>query len=577
MRNTPYLSFAYLLETQWDRDTYCRTDEKNCKEKQKFSFLPRRSYRVYNLRMSPQTAQPQLNTLLRLAFGQTPVWLNGPPDESVTVRWVTTNLSETHPGDLLLQPTSGGDFQAMELAYQAGAVCVLLLGDAPPQPLNCPDSLPVAWIRGRTELRFAQQTLLTVFINQRSALVEQGGRIHTRLSQLAAEGGGLVALVQGIAEISGRGVLVQDKRLQVLADCPSSTLSGIWQEVLAGIADPEFLPEELRDRKRAGRLAVKVTQELPGGLARLITPIVTGEIARGYLSLIGLTEDMDSLDYLVLEQGSLVCALEMARTKSVREAEKRLKGDLLTAILQENITPLDASLWIEAVGLEDGYAYSALRFAWRDTTAPSRRRLETIVNGEISHTELAVITSPLGAEVVCFCQSKAGGRPDAALQFAQAVVEQARQEYPQEAVLCGIGTPAKEVSAWRTSFRRAGQALEMARRLGENKPLYFPDLSVYRLLMQMEHHPELGAFLEETLGQLLAAENSSELIHTLEAYFAHHGNLSQAAEALYLHRNTLVYRMERIADITGLDLDNPDTRLAVQLALHIYRMTGSRR
>ena len=156
-------------------------------------------------------------------------------------------------------------------------------------------------------------------------------------------------------------------------------------------------------------------------------------------------------------------------------------------------------------------------------------------------------------------------------------MDQELREFPEVQARCGIGTPARDLSEWRTSFRQAGQALEMARRLGERKPLYFSDLSVYRLLMQIEHNPELATFQEEILGPLLAYEGGQELIRTLEAYFEHNGNLSQSADALFIHRNTLIYRMERISGITNLDLDKPETRLAVQLALHIYRMMGSSR
>ena len=113
----------------------------------------------------------------------------------------------------------------------------------------------------------------------------------------------------------------------------------------------------------------------------------------------------------------------------------------------------------------------------------------------------------------------------------------------------------------------------MSRRLGESKTLYFPDLSVNRLLLQLENHPELPAFKKEILGSLLAYDSNEQLIQTLEAFFDNNGNLSQAAEGLFVHRNTLIYRMERIAEITGLDLDNTETRLAVQLALRIHRLT----
>jgi purine catabolism regulator len=102
--------------------------------------------------------------------------------------------------------------------------------------------------------------------------------------------------------------------------------------------------------------------------------------------------------------------------------------------------------------------------------------------------------------------------------------------------------------------------------------LYYMDLSVYRLLFQFEDHPELKSFLQETLGPLLAHENADEFLATLEEFFAHNGNLSRTSDALFIHRNTLTYRMERMATVSQMDLENPDTRLAVQLALSIRRM-----
>ena len=95
---------------------------------------------------------------------------------------------------------------------------------------------------------------------------------------------------------------------------------------------------------------------------------------------------------------------------------------------------------------------------------------------------------------------------------------------------------------------------------------------MYRLLFQFEHNPELIAFQEEILGPLLAYDGGRELLLTLESYFEHNGNMTQTAEALFIHRNTLIYRLERIAEIADLDMDKPQTRLAAHLALHISRM-----
>ena len=64
----------------------------------------------------------------------------------------------------------------------------------------------------------------------------------------------------------------------------------------------------------------------------------------------------------------------------------------------------------------------------------------------------------------------------------------------------------------------------------------------------------------------------SNLLDTISAYFEHHGNVSQTAEALFIHRNTLVYRLERIQELTSQDLDSADMRLSMHLALKLWQL-----
>jgi PucR family transcriptional regulator, purine catabolism regulatory protein len=521
---------------------------------------------------------PTLNEILRLSTSEPINWLIGASDEARPVRWVVSSADEAGPGDILLLPVSRLNSEVIQYATAQGVAALLLVGDCESLRLDPEGDLAIASIpESAGDVREIQRMILTVLVNQRAALIERGVRIHAQLSQLEAEGRGLFGLAKAMQEISGKGVMIQDKRGHILAEHPSSTLVTIWEDVLKQMSNLESLPEFLTDRKRVAIHAAVHHQIVPGGLERLVTPIVVGEMARGYLSLVGLEGEFDELDRLVLDQGGMVSAIEMARNKAIRETEKRLKGDLLTALLQGELSSRDATLWVQQMGLDLTQAHAALRFVWDGSGSPSRRRLETLVNGEVARLGMQVIVSPMGSEFVCFCQVSPGSkRPEQALALGRAVIAQAAREYAQNPCRCGVGSSVLTLEGWRTSLREAGQALELARRLGKETPLYFPDLSVYRLLFQLEHSPEIITFQEETLGRLLEHEGADELIHTLETYFEHNGNLSQAAEALFVHRNTLIYRIERIESITNLNLDNPEERLAMQLALRIYRMLGSK-
>ncbi len=73
----------------------------------------------------------------------------------------------------------------------------------------------------------------------------------------------------------------------------------------------------------------------------------------------------------------------------------------------------------------------------------------------------------------------------------------------------------------------------------------------------------------ELIGRVEAHDSghNSDLIRTLRAFFAANANASEAADRLYLHRNSLPYRLARVQELTGLDLKDPRARLALQLGL----------
>ena len=89
-----------------------------------------------------------------------------------------------------------------------------------------------------------------------------------------------------------------------------------------------------------------------------------------------------------------------------------------------------------------------------------------------------------------------------------------------------------------------------------------------RLLRELASSPDLAPF-----GELVRPlvehdrERRSDLVRTLRAYFAAGANASEAADRMFLHRNSMLYRLERIQKLTGLDLKDPGASLALQLGL----------
>lgn len=93
-------------------------------------------------------------------------------------------------------------------------------------------------------------------------------------------------------------------------------------------------------------------------------------------------------------------------------------------------------------------------------------------------------------------------------------------------------------------------------------------MDVEPLLRELSRSPDLAPF--RRLAEPLLAydqERRSDLVRTLRVYFAAGANASEAADKLFLHRNSMLYRLARIQKLTGLDLNDPRAKLALQLGL----------
>jgi purine catabolism regulator len=131
------------------------------------------------------------------------------------------------------------------------------------------------------------------------------------------------------------------------------------------------------------------------------------------------------------------------------------------------------------------------------------------------------------------------------------------------------------LGALPAAAREARDALRIGRRVyGPGRLIPYADLGLYRVLHSLRDTPELAGFFEQTLGPLVEYDRRTgeNYLETLEAFFACHGNLSETAQRLGYHRNSLMYRIRRIQEIGGVDLDDPETRLSLQVALKAKRL-----
>lgn len=156
--------------------------------------------------------------------------------------------------------------------------------------------------------------------------------------------------------------------------------------------------------------------------------------------------------------------------------------------------------------------------------------------------------------------------------------EYLRKDCAELTLQLGAGRVVENALELADAYREARQALIIGSMMkGDSEFLIgYGDLGVRRLLYLMIDHAEFDRFCEEILQPLeeYDAEWETELVPTISVYLKHGANLNSAARALFIHRHTLRYRLEQIAEILKVDIDSQDVLLNLQIALLIKDMKG---
>ncbi|MBK9712169.1 MAG: helix-turn-helix domain-containing protein [Kouleothrix sp.] len=412
--------------------------------------------------------------------------------------------------------------------------------------------MPLLSLPEGADLREVEREVQRLIGDYEAQVDRRAAQLATLLNQRSLAGAGLQGLLETLTERTGQGVACYG---------PNGELRALKARGPARVALQTLRPTTLGAATQLGQ-AIWV-QPLGGAGDSPSRPF-------GYLALAG--EALDEWDRQAAQQGATALALELAKEHAVLAAEERLRGDFVQTVLSG--PPADGEALLRR-GLELGYdlrkPHVALLCSVGEPDEPAAARAAGALNAALSALSLSAPTMRRADGALCYLPLAGGG------QRARDLAEQLRDRVVAEApnLTLAIGKEAPTVATWPRSLREAEQALLLGRQLLDTgHVLDFSDLGVYRLLVLLRESPELWDFYRTTLASLTDYDHKqhAELLKTLEAFFANLGNLARTAEALHVHRNTLLYRLERIAAISGLNLDDAEERLALWLALKAHRV-----
>jgi PucR family transcriptional regulator, purine catabolism regulatory protein len=404
-------------------------------------------------------------------------------------------------------------------------------------------------------------------VNEQYAVLQRALSAHERLERIVLSEQGLEGVTAALASLIGGTALVCDGRGGALARSDGA-------EPLAP-AVLEATGEEVRERARAGaRRGYAPSGELHGralALPVVRTPAGNGEGPAPQAWLVAVKDrgGLAEFDRLVLHQAVTVVALELLRRRVADDTERRLAGDVLSALVSGELAGAELARRLEPFGLHERVGVLIL--------SPPRSVKAAVEHG---------LTAALRDEVPGGLAAGTGKFSCALLPLARGETEEdlfalAERVRARASRSAGVDLPAgagRAVAAadLRRAFHEARCALE-AQALsgdgnGDGSPRMlatFRDLGSFQLLLSLQDDDALRLFCDSILAPIEDGEGAygGELMRSLEAFIECNGQWERAARQLYCHRHTLRYRIRRVEELTGRSLDSARDRIDFWLAL----------
>jgi len=399
--------------------------------------------------------------------------------------------------------------------------------------------------------------------------------IHERFTTLSLEGAGISSILDVLGSLAGGA---------------AALYSADGYRVRGAGEAADGMPQRIHVSPQAGQALAREVRINAGRPPRPmdVVPVRAGAEMLGLLAVAVEEGTVDTEGRRrALEHGSTVLALEMSKERAAAEVERRLRGDLVEEVLAGGLEADEAEriarqaerlghrlpqhAWVVVLEPDDDKTESAL------AARGQQDRLDAALSGLVRSRLPGALTLVRSASAVFLVPDEVASDLAAVEKLAAQVLAAAAQVMKPGTASVGIGNLANGVSELARSHVEARQAVRLTRRAGgRGRVASYRSLGAFRLLLEVQSPDALRRFVDELLGPLLryAQNRDTPLLETLEALSAARWIRRAAARQLGIHINSMSYRVERIQALTGLQLDDPETRVAISIALRARAMLG---
>lgn len=310
-------------------------------------------------------------------------------------------------------------------------------------------------------------------------------------------------------------------------------------------------------------------------LPALLEPLLVDGEAAGVLVVFSENADLGNLDHLLLESAKFALSVQMMRSYVRFRSESQTSSELFAEIVSGRWRSFeDVAARARRLGIEvDAQARLVAISIPADTKHPVKTSLEL----HRSITRIAEQQNPPATAValddIIVCRVPSVGRDsDAAAKVLVAKIMEEASWLLDTTPVAVISKPCSSLQEYPIAWRECERKIKLAVRYNRKGLLSVEDFGPSPILLSAVNSEEVRSFIEVTIGSVTRydEENRTEYNKTLALFLGHGCRHQACADAMGLHVTTLRYRLSRIRELFGIEIDTPERRFALELAIRLH-------
>lgn len=444
--------------------------------------------------------------------------------------------------------------------------------------------------------------LINVFLEQ-DVLLRHSHRTSKALLESTGGEASIKAVALRIAELLGHPIAVEDSVGRLLTGGGESEdllylleQRGIRASRRSGVEDTQRERRDRYARLSDGLLSVPVEYWRVARRELLWVPVGKGTPV-GYLWVDMGGQDLNPEDIVLLYWARRILEAELGKERVRLETALSVRGDFVDDLINNRYgsaelllqragylgADLSQGALVLIVDIDDFARYLSFRKLKEPAVQDLKKRLADAVHLQARELFTNYLLGLKSDNVILFLAPTETLTPEALPAQAQRLAEQVQRYtrglFPDLTVSVGIGRYSRDPDQLPDAYSEAEVALEIGRRIhGPASISTFGTAGTYKLLFRVlkDEPEELMAFYKETVAPIVLYDSryGTELVGTLVTYLKNNASTAKTAAELFAHRHTIRYRLDRVQELTLLDVDKSEDRERLTLGIKAMQLLG---